>query len=246
MNPCTLTTSLFAGLLLSGTAQAQTEYTICLYDSARARPVPVAIYEPAKINQHTPVIIFNHGYDANKGNSYLAYSWLTRALSKEGYYVISIQHELPGDPLLSMQGDFMQTRKPNWEQGVRNILFTLRTFKKLKPGLDWNRLTLMGHSNGADMTMLFATEHPDKTNKAISLDHRRMIMPRTTQPRIYSLRGCDYEADKNVIPTPQEQAKYQVTIIKLDGVAHSDMDNKGSREKHRLMLKHIFECLKQR
>lgn len=231
--------------LLSTYAQAQTEYAVCLYDSLRKRPIPLAIYEPAKIHKHTQVIIFNHGYDANKGNSYRTYSYLTRALAQRGYYVISIQHELPNDPFLSMEGDLIQTRMPNWKRGVQNILFTLKTFKNLKPGLHWKQLTLIGHSNGGDITMLFATEHPGLINKAISLDHRRMIIPRTRQPRIYSLRGCDYEADKNVLPTPEEQRKYHITILNLKGITHSDMDNKGSKEKHAVLLKHICSFLKR-
>lgn len=60
--------------------------------------------------------------------------------------MISIQHELPNDPLLAMEGDFMQTRMPNWERGVANIYFTIQEFKKLKPQLDWDKLILIGHS----------------------------------------------------------------------------------------------------
>ena len=88
------------------------------------------------------------------------------------------------DPLLAMEGNFMETRMPNWERGVANILFTIQEFKKLKPQLNWNDFILIGHSNGGDMTMLFATRYPQLINKAISMDHRRMIMPRTRNPRL--------------------------------------------------------------
>lgn len=64
------------------------------------------------------------------------------------------------DPLLAMEGNFMETRMPNWERGVANILFTIQEFKKLKPQLNWNDFILIGHSNGGDMTMLFATRYP--------------------------------------------------------------------------------------
>ena len=37
------------------------------------------------------------------------------------------------------------------------------------------------------------------------MDHRRMIMPRTRNPRLYTLRGCDYDADSGVLPTEKEQ-----------------------------------------
>lgn len=42
----------------------------------------------------------------------------------------------PHDPPLAMEGPFMETRLPNWERGVGNILFVLQEFRKLKPSLD--------------------------------------------------------------------------------------------------------------
>lgn len=133
----------------------------------------------------------------------------------KGYYVISIQHELPNDLPLAMSGNFMETRMPNWERGVENILFTIKEFKKLKPKLSWDNITVMGHSNGGDMAMLFATKHPMMAQKIISLDHRRMIMPRCSSPKVYTLRGSDYGADENVIPTVEEQQKYHISVIQL-------------------------------
>lgn len=226
-------------------AKSQIEYTTCLYDSARQRPIPVAIYQPANTSKQTKVIIFNHGYGANDASSYKIYSCLTKPLSEKGYYVISIQHELPDDSLLAMEGEFMKTRMPHWERGVENMLFTLHEFKKLKPELDWDNLTIMGHSNGGDMTMLFATRYPKLVKKAISLDHRRMLMPRMKNPQIYTLRGCDYEADPNVIPTQEEQMQNHITVIALDDIKHGDMDNKGRREQHETMLGYINRFLEE-
>lgn len=232
-------------VLVVMSANAQTEFTTCLYDSVRQRPIPVAVYQPAKMNIHTGVIIFNHGYAANVGGSYKTYSCLTRPFAKKGFYVISIQHELPDDSLLAMEGEFMKTRMPNWEKGVNNILFVLSEFKKLKPELDWNNLSIIGHSNGGDMAMLFATRYPELIKKSISLDHRRMIMPRVKHPQIYTLRGCNYEADPYVIPTQKEQKEYNIRVIKLEGIEHGDMDNKGSGEQHRTMLGYLQQFLKK-
>lgn len=224
---------------------AQSEFTTCLFDSTRNRTVPVAIYQPKKITKHTQVIIFNHGYDGNENSqSNKTYAYLTRFLAEKGYYVISIQHELHNDPLLAMEGYFMETRMPNWKRGVENILFTINEFKKLKPELDWKSTMMIGHSNGGDMTMLFATEYPGLITKAISMDHRRMIMPRTSNPRIYTLRGCDYEADPNVIPTGEEQRKFHTTVIKLNGITHTDMGHRGSMEQHDLINQYIYKFLK--
>ena len=129
----------FVLLLSTFSCFSQTEFATCLFDGARNRVIPIAVYQPHKVNSKTKVVIFNHGYDGNKNSkSNQTYAYLTRFLSQKGFYVISIQHELPNDPLLAMEGDFMQTRMPNWERGVANIYFTIQEFKKLKPQLDWD------------------------------------------------------------------------------------------------------------
>ena len=241
----TILICLFTLFVSDSVSFACSEFTTCLYDGGRQRPVPVAVYQPETVTGKVKVIIFSHGYGQNDGNSFKSYSFLTRSLADKGYCVISIQHELPQDPPLSMEGDFMKTRMPHWENGVANILFIIQEFKKLRPGLDWNNLALMGHSNGGDMSMLFASKYPEMITKAISLDHRRMIIPRIAKPRILTLRGCDYEADKNVIPTLDEQRKYHIGVIPLAGVKHGDMDDKGSREQHERMLNPICDFLEK-
>lgn len=45
-------------LAFSLNALAQTEYSVCLYDSLRSRVIPVAVYSPAKTNRHTGVVVF--------------------------------------------------------------------------------------------------------------------------------------------------------------------------------------------
>ena len=55
--------------------------------------------------------------------------------------MISIQHELSDDPLLAMEGDFMQTRMPNWERGTDHILLTIQEIKNKKPQLNWREIT---------------------------------------------------------------------------------------------------------
>lgn len=113
------------GLLLpTFSCFSQTEFTTCLFDAARNRVIPIAVYQPSQVNSKTKVIVFSHGYDANKNDkSNQSYSYLTGFLAEKGFYVISVQHELPDDPLWAMEGDFMQTRMPNWERGVANIFF---------------------------------------------------------------------------------------------------------------------------
>ncbi len=233
-------------LQVMGTTEAeQAEFTTCLYDKNRERIIPVAVYTPLKQTNKTKVVIFNHGYDQNKNiHSNQTYAYLTRFLSRKGYYIISIQHELPHDPLLAMHEPFMETRMPNWDRGKNNILFTIHEFKKLKPNLKWDELIMIGHSNGGDMAMLFATEYPDMVSKVISLDHRRMIIPRTNKFRTLTLRGCDYDADKDVLPTEKEQLEYSIKVIKLEGITHSNMSENGATDQHDLINKYIYEFIK--
>lgn len=232
-------------LLISLGGYSQIEFSTCILDTSRSRAIPIAVYQPQKVSSKTKVIVFNHGYDANKNiHSNQTYSYLTRFLSQKGFYVISVQHELPDDSLLAMEGRFMVTRMSNWERGVANILFTVQEFKKLKPQLDWDHLIVMGHSNGGDMTMLFATRYPELISKAISLDHRRMIMPRLRNPQLYTLRGCDYEADAGVLPTKQEQEKFQMKVVKLEGVTHSDMGENGTKMQHKQINQCIYQFVK--
>lgn len=215
-----------------------------LFDQSRNRKIPVAIYhqktEKKIINQQ--VIIFSHGYGENKGGDNKIYSYLTENLASKGYYVISIQHELPTDDLLPMEGDLKITRRPNWERGIKNILYVLNAFKKTAPDLDFKHLTLIGHSNGGDMTALFATEHPKLVYKIITMDNRRMPLPGVHSPKIYTLRSKNYSADKDVLPTEQEQKKYGITV-QLTSVNHSDMDNDATIEEQKALNNYIENYL---
>ncbi len=205
------------------------EYETTLFDAARQRQIPVAVYSPQD-EGGCGVVIFSHGYGVNKGGDFKKYSHITRRLAQAGYFVISVQHELPTDDLLSMKGDLFKTRLPNWERGVENILFVMGEFKKSKPNTDWKNVSLMGHSNGGDMSMLFAQKHPEMIARAISLDNRRMPLPRMKAPKIRTLRGCDYPADEGVLPSDEDQKEFGIKVAFLKNIKHSEMDDKASEE----------------
>jgi predicted esterase len=221
--------------------------TLTLFDTMRHRRIPVAYYIPnvKKSTDKLKIVIFSHGYGGNKGGDYLAYSYLTQYLASNGYFVASIQHELPSDELLAMTGNFQETRRPNWERGVQNILFTINTLKKTKPDLDFQHLTLIGHSNGGDMSMLFVHTYPTLLDKIISLDNRRASFPRLKNPKIYSLRSSDQVADKGVLLDKIEQDIYGVKIIKLDSIKHNDMDDGGTLAQHQEINNYILSFLKE-
>lgn len=205
--------------------------TLTFLDQSRNRKVPVAFYYPETDKKilNPQVIIFNHGYGLNKGGDYLVYSYLTEKLASKGYFTVSIQHELATDSLLPTEGNLQMVRRPFWQNGSDNILFVLNELKKTKPELDYKHLTLIGHSNGGDMAALFGNQHPNLVYKLITMDNRRMFLPRTSVPKIYSLRSNDYPADEGVLPNETEQKKYSITI-QPTLINHGHMDNKGSDE----------------
>ena len=134
-------------------------------------------------------------------------------------------------------------RKPIWERGCENILFTINEFKKTNPELDYKHLILIGHSNGGDITMLFANKYPNLVDKIISLDNRRVEFPKTSQPKIYSLRSSDQIADEGVLPTIEEQEKFKIKIIKLKNTIHNDMTDNATEKQKAEMNKYIMEFL---
>lgn len=219
--------------------------SINLIDKSRNRNIPVALYLP-KTNEKIKkqkVVILNHCYNQNKLGTNKYYSFLTKNLASKGYFVISIQNELPTDELLPTQGDIKTLRRPIWERGCENILFTFNEFKKTNPELDYKHLIIIGHSNGGDITMLFAQKYPNLVDKIISLDNRRVEFPKTSKPKIYSLRSSDQIADVGVLPTKEEQEKFKIKIVQLKKTKHNDMTDNATKKQKTEMNKYIMEFL---
>lgn len=219
--------------------------SLTLLDKVRNRFVPVALYLP-DTKKNVPkqqVVILSHGYGGNKGGDNKAYTYLTEFLASQGYFVASIQHELPTDELLPTTGKPQEVRRPNWERGVQNILFVIEELKRRHPTLDYKHLTLIGHSNGGDMSMLFAHKYPEKVDKVISLDNRRMPFPRVHRPKIFSLRSSDQVADEGVLPTLEEQQNYKMRIIKLPNTIHNDMDDHANAEQRKEINSYMLDFL---
>ena len=231
--------------------QAQTKHhtikvdSVVLFDQTRNRNIPLTLYVPknSETIKNQRLVIFNHGYNANQPGSSKNYSYITEKLASLGYFVASIQHELPSDSLIPTTGIPQILRRSNWERGVANILFTLNELKRLHPNLDDKHVVLMGHSNGGDMIMLFAQLYPQLAEKIISLDNRRVAFPRTHQPKIYSLRSSDQPADEGVLPTAEEQEKYSIKIIQLSNTIHNDMGNNANKKQRKEINGYILGFL---
>ena len=219
--------------------------TLKLFDKVRQREVPIAIYKPKtdkKIDQQK-IILFSHGYGQNKGGDYLAYSYLTEYLASKGFFVVSIQHELSTDSLMPLTGIPQVVRRPFWERGADNILFVINELKKTNPELDFKHITIIGHSNGADMTALFPQKYPNIVYKIITLDNRRMAFPKTKDVKVNSLRSSDQKADEGVLPTEEEQKKFGIKIIKLENTIHNDMDDHANNEQREEIRNYVMTFL---
>ena len=206
-----------------------------LFDKTRNRAVPVALYSPVSETgkfkaQRLKLAILNHGY----GMKNTEYSFIAETLAAHGYLVASIQHELPTDEPMPTSGKPSVVRRPFWERGVQNILFVIEELKKTRsPGIDFKNMLLVGHSNGGDTVMLFAEKYPKPARKIISLDNRRMFIPRVERPQILSIRSSDQPADEGVLPTAEDQKKFNIKIVKLEKTIHNDMWDGATDEQKR-------------
>jgi pimeloyl-ACP methyl ester carboxylesterase len=130
------------------------------------------------------------------------YSFLANVLAARGYLVASIQQDLPSDPpLITKVGLPYVGRRGVYERGEANILFVLGQLKKLQPNADYRHLTLVGHSNGGDVAMYCAKQHPELVSKVITLDNLRVPFVLSDKLKILSFRSKDpnFKTDPGVL-----------------------------------------------
>jgi len=206
--------------------------TITWVDSSRNRIIPVTIYNRTSTtnikydlhqNVHKKLVILNPGYGGTRND----YGYIANNLAIKGYLVVTVQHDLPTDDTLPRTGDIYKLRKHFWDTGAKSVLFVTEKLKKEYPGLDYNSIILIGHSNGGDIAMLIANEYPKFAKIVITLDNRRVPLPRSASPRVFSIRSADQPADPNVLPSEEEQKKYRIRIVKVN-TTHNDMGGMGT------------------
>ncbi len=169
-----------------------------------------------------PVAVLSHGNTVK----YTEYSFLANLLAARGYMVISIQHDLPTDAqLVTQEGSLFVGRLKVYERGEANILFTINEIKKIEPNADYDHLMLVGHSNGGDISMYFAQQHPSLVRKVVTLDNLRVPFI-TSGPKILSFRSRDWKPDPGVVPDDESAKNAGMTIIRTDA-QHTDMSDRG-------------------
>ncbi len=224
---------------------AESSLAMTMVDESRQRDIPVTLYVPqgekaCEPGCACPVALISSGY----GVPHTEYSFIAHALAKKGYMVVAIQHELPNDPPLATHGEPIITRMPNWSRGVANLQFVLEYLGTRYPQFDWNNLVLIGHSNGGDISALFAGQSPSLVSSLVTIDNRRMPLPRNHAVRVLSIRGSDFEADAGVLPTASEQRQFGIVVVKLEAARHNDMYDAGSETLKADIVQHIVSFLR--
>ena len=175
-----------------------------------------------------PVAVISNGNTVKNTE----YSFLANVFAARGYLVASIQQDLPTDPpLVTKVGLPYVGRRAVYEKGEANILFVLGELKMMQPNADYDHLTLVGHSNGGDIAMFCAKEHPELVSKVITLDNLRVPFVRNDKMKILSFRSTDpnFTTDPGVLPTP-EQAKAEGIDIVRTPFQHTWMSDRGPEE----------------
>jgi len=206
--------------------------TLNLFDDARQRPVAVDLAVRADYEMKAnagywklPVAIISNGNTVKNTE----YSFLANVLAAQGYLVASIQQDLPTDPPLTTKVGLPYVgRLGVYKKGEANILFVLGKLKQMQPNADYDRLTLVGHSNGGDIAMFCAKQHPELVSKVITLDNLRVPFVLGDKLKILSFRSKDpnFKTDPGVLPSPAQAKADGIDIVNTQ-FQHTDMSDRG-------------------
>lgn len=223
----------------------QTE-TFRFIDSSRNREIPYVLYRPSKVDSLKPVkvVVFSHGYGKNFQRNYLGYTFITKYLAQRGFWVLSIQHELPNDEPLAFGPNLFEDRYPMWVRGMESIRATIAHFKKNNPNVIVESVDLVGHSNGGDMSVLAATKYPSEFRKVIALDNLRCPYPLQVQPKFLTLRSSDKTADEGVIPPKTVCDSLGLKVVQLKKIKHNDMTDYSLSSQKKQIMRKIIPFLK--
>ena len=173
-----------------------------------------------------PVAVLSHGNTVK----HTEYSFLSNVFAARGYLVISIQHDLAtDDPMVTKVGEEYVGRRMQYNRGAFNIMFAIDEVKKLYPNADYRKLTLVGHSNGGDISMFFAKQHPDMVKKVVTLDNLRVPFLTDGKVKILSFRSKDpqFKADPGVVPDDETCEKAGIKVVRTD-FQHNELSDRGS------------------
>lgn len=210
--------------------------TLMFHDAERGnRPVAVdiAVRRDKELQANAgmiklPVAILNHGNTVK----FTEYSFLANVFAARGYMVASIQHDLPTDaPMVTKVGELYVGRLPQYHRDVANIRFAIEQLKKVQPNADYDHLTMVGHSMGADVSLYFAKMYPELIKKVVTLDNLRVPFMTDGRFKILSFRSKDpvFKPDPGVVPADEVCEKAGITVVRTT-FQHNDMRDTGPDE----------------
>jgi len=210
--------------------------TITFHDASRDnRPVAVdiTVRRDRELQANAgmiklPVAILNHGNTVK----FTEYSFLANVFAARGYIVASIQHDLATEaPLVTKVGELYVGRLPQYRRGIANIRFAIDELRKVQPNADYDHLTMVGHSNGGDISMYFARMYPDQIKKVVTLDNLRVPFMTDGKFKTLSFRSKDpvFKPDPGVIPDDGVCEKAGITVVRT-AFRHNDMRDTGPDE----------------
>lgn len=225
---CLLTAAVYVAIVEWGIVHEPLSF----FDASRQRPVGVELsvrrdYQ-LKADEgfwKLPVAIISNGNTVKNTE----YSFLANVFAARGYLVASIQQDNPGDPpLMTIPGEPYVGRTGVYKKGEANILFVVNELRKRQPDADYDHLTLVGHSNGGDIAMYFAKEHPELVSKVVTLDNLRVPFVENAKMKILSFRSSDpnFRTDPGVLPTAAQAIKNSIDIIRTK-FQHTEMSDRG-------------------
>lgn len=207
--------------------------TIVFHDAGRDNrlvAVNVAIRRDKEMQANAgmitlPVAIINHGNTVKNTE----YSFLANAFAARGYLVVSPQHDLATDPpMVTKAGELYAGRLPQIQRGVANIHFAIAEMRNVQPNADYDKVTMVGHSMGGDISMYFARQYPDEIKKVVTLDNLRVPFLTEGKFKILSFRSKDthFKPDAGVVPDDDQCEKAGITVVNT-GYQHNDMRDTG-------------------
>jgi len=98
----------------------------------------------------------------------------------------------------------------------------------VQPNADYDKVTMVGHSMGGDISMYFAKQYPDEIKKVVTLDNLRVPFLTDGKFKILSFRSKDtqFKPDPGVVPDDDQCEKAGITVVNT-GYQHNDMRDTG-------------------
>ena len=104
----------------------------------------------------------------------------------------------------------------------KKYFFVIDELKRTEKYLKLEKIILIGHSNGGDISMMFAGTYPAMVSKIISLDSLSYPFPSGKGIPILRFGASNTKPDEGVIP------KNGIAVIFIKGAKHIDLCDRGS------------------